>query len=40
VTLVFPSLEYATIAMKSIEVDAPFQDSKTKKTTIKREMNV
>jgi len=36
----FPSLEYAKVAIGSIEVDPPFTDSKSKKTTISREMTI
>ena len=34
----FPSELYAESAMKSIGVDPPFLDTKTRKTTIRREM--
>ena len=34
----FPSVHYAESAMKSLGVDKPFQDSKNRKTTIRREM--
>ena len=34
----FPSEHYAETAMRAIGVDPPFLDSKTRKTTIKREM--
>ena len=34
----FPSVHYAETAMRAIGVDPPFMDSKTRKTTIKREM--
>ena len=34
----FPSELYAESAMKSLGVDPPFLDTKTRKTTIRREM--
>ena len=34
----FPSEHYAETAMRAIGVDPPFLDSKTRKTTIRREM--
>jgi hypothetical protein len=36
----FPSEAYANAAKNSIEVDPPFTDTKTKKTSIVREMNL
>jgi len=36
----FPSAEYARVAIGSIEVDPPFTDSKSKKTSIKRFMSI
>ena len=36
----FPSEHFAECAMKSIGVDPPFTDTKTRKTTIKREMSL
>ena len=36
----FPNEKYAEIAMKAIGVEAPFSDSKNKKSTITREMFV
>jgi hypothetical protein len=32
----FPSMQYAEAAKNSIEVDPPFQDTKNKKTSIQR----
>ena len=34
----FPSQHYAETAMATLGVDLPFQDTKNKKTTIRREM--
>jgi len=34
----FPSVHFAECAMKSLGVDKPFQDTKNRKTTIRREM--
>ena len=39
-SVAFPSYAYAEVAMNAIAVDPPFSDSKTKKTSIKREMNL
>ena len=39
-TLLFPSIPYAEAAMNSISVDPPFSDTKTKKTSIFRDMRV
>ena len=36
----FPNELYATSAMNALGVDPPFQDSKTRKTTIRREMTL
>ena len=36
----FPNELYAESAMKAIGVDPPFLDSKTRKTTIRREMTI
>jgi hypothetical protein len=36
----FPSAKYAQAALNSIAVDPAFTDTKTKKTSIKREMHV
>ena len=40
VKIPFPNSNYAESAMKTIGVDLPFQESKNKKTTIRREMYV
>ena len=39
-SIAFPSYDYAQAAKNSIEVDPPFSDTKTKKSTIKREMTL
>lgn len=38
--MAFPSTKYAEAAMNSIGVDPAFSDTKTKKTTITRDMNI
>jgi len=40
ITLAFPSTKYAEAAMNSIGVDPAFSDTKTKKTSIVRDMKV
>ncbi|CDW77844.1 UNKNOWN [Stylonychia lemnae] len=39
-TVPFPSFEYAKVAIGSIEVDPAFTDTKSKKTTIERQMSI
>lgn len=39
-SIAFPCEKYAHAALNSLAVDPPFTDSKTKKTTITREMKV
>jgi hypothetical protein len=38
--LTFPCLPYAEAALNSLQVDPPFQDTKTKKSSILRSMNI
>jgi hypothetical protein len=40
ISLPFPNEAYADAALKAIEVDPPFTDTKTKKTSIVREMQI
>ncbi len=40
INLAFPSTKYAEAAMNSIGVDPAFSDTKTKKTSIVRDMKV
>lgn len=39
-SVAFPSKDYANAAIRAIEVDPPFSETKSKKTTIQRRMTM